>query len=333
MKKVSVIIPAYKVESYLPQCLDSVITQSYKDLEIIVVDDASPDKCGIIADEYTKRDSRIKVIHNLKNRGLSVSRNVAIESATGEYIFFLDSDDWLRHNTISRLVAKAQQGVLCVCGYDLEIMPSGEITQQPQAYGSITSLSAWLDCFPSLFATKFNFAWGKLYDAAIIKHNDMKFKEDLSLVEDILFNLQYYRHCTGFYLDDYNGYIYRQTGSTSLSKKFDPRMIEWNVTSFTLLVEFLKSYNKYSPANKAHLMANACSNFKYNFRLVVQSSQYNWSTKVRIINEALSKHFVFESICSGCSTSISYQGFLSFLLRHKMIGTYLFIESVRNILR
>lgn len=90
---VSVIIPVFKVENYINKCIDSVISQSYQYLEIILVDDGSPDECGLICDEYAKRDSRIIVIHK-QNGGLSDARNQGMSLATGRYLTFLDSDDW-----------------------------------------------------------------------------------------------------------------------------------------------------------------------------------------------------------------------------------------------
>lgn len=96
----SVIIPVYKVEKYLRQCVDSVINQTYKNLEIILVDDGSPDNCGKICDEYAEKDKRVKVIHQL-NKGLSGARNTGTEQASGEYIAFVDSDDWLDVHMLS----------------------------------------------------------------------------------------------------------------------------------------------------------------------------------------------------------------------------------------
>ena len=93
---VSVIIPVYKVEMELPECLDSIINQTYKNLEIIIVNDGSPDNCGQICDEYAKRDSRIKVIHK-ENEGQSKARNTAVHLAQGEYVVFVDGDDIARN--------------------------------------------------------------------------------------------------------------------------------------------------------------------------------------------------------------------------------------------
>ena len=94
---ISVIIPVYKVERYIHQCIDSIIAQDYSDLEIILVDDGSPDNCGFICDEYAKKDNRIKVIHKT-NGGLSSARNAGIRFAKAEYIIFMDSDDWWNVN-------------------------------------------------------------------------------------------------------------------------------------------------------------------------------------------------------------------------------------------
>lgn len=99
MPLVSIIIPIYKVEKYLPECLDSVINQTYKNLEIILVDDGSPDNCGKICDEYVETDSRVNVIHKV-NGGISYARNAGIEVATGDWIYFMDSDDFIKLDAI-----------------------------------------------------------------------------------------------------------------------------------------------------------------------------------------------------------------------------------------
>ena len=97
--KVSIIVPVYKVEKYLRKCIDSIINQTLKDIEIILVDDGSPDNCGKICDEYAAKDTRIKVIHK-ENGGLSSARNAGMEVAEGEYIGFVDSDDWIESDLI-----------------------------------------------------------------------------------------------------------------------------------------------------------------------------------------------------------------------------------------
>lgn len=97
---VSVIVPVFNVEPYIKQCLDSILSQTYKDLEIIVIDDGSSDGSGEICDYYEKKDQRIKVFHT-ENHGLSAARNLGINNSYGEYIFVLDSDDWIDENLIA----------------------------------------------------------------------------------------------------------------------------------------------------------------------------------------------------------------------------------------
>lgn len=102
-KCVSVIVPIYKVEPYLKRAVDSIINQTYSKLEIILVDDGSPDNCGKICDDYAKRDNRIKVIHK-ENGGLSDARNAGLDIATGEYIAFVDSDDYIAEDFVETLL-------------------------------------------------------------------------------------------------------------------------------------------------------------------------------------------------------------------------------------
>lgn len=115
---ISVIVPVYKVELYLRQCLDSILAQTYHNLEIILVDDGSPDHCGVICDEYAQKDSRICVIHK-ENGGLSDARNAGVEAAQGEYIGFVDSDDWISPNMYEALYQAAETycADIAVCEY------------------------------------------------------------------------------------------------------------------------------------------------------------------------------------------------------------------------
>lgn len=105
---VSVIVPCYKVEQYLPNCIESIINQSYENWELILVDDGSPDKCGDICDEYAKQDNRISVIHK-ENGGLSSARNAGMKIMEGDFVTFLDSDDYLHMDTLKILVGYAEK--------------------------------------------------------------------------------------------------------------------------------------------------------------------------------------------------------------------------------
>ena len=115
--KISVIVPVYKVEDLLCRCVDSILAQTFGNLEIILVDDGSPDNCGIICDEYADKDSRIRVIHK-SNGGLSSARNAGLDIATGDYIAFVDSDDWIEPDTYEHLLGAAMR-------YDVKLVCAG----------------------------------------------------------------------------------------------------------------------------------------------------------------------------------------------------------------
>lgn len=115
--KISVIVPVYKVEPYLRKCLDSIVGQTYRNLEIILVDDGSPDNCGAICDEYAARDERIKVIHK-KNGGVASARNAGLAVATGDYVGWVDSDDWIETDMFEHLLKGAEfhDADIVICG-------------------------------------------------------------------------------------------------------------------------------------------------------------------------------------------------------------------------
>jgi len=114
---ISIIVPIYKVEPYLRQCIDSILNQTYKDIEVLLIDDGSPDMCGIICDEYAEKDNRIRVFHT-ENRGLASARNLGLLEARGQYIGFVDSDDWIEpemYEIMSGLLRETDADI-CTCG-------------------------------------------------------------------------------------------------------------------------------------------------------------------------------------------------------------------------
>ena len=117
--KLSIIVPIYKVEKFLPKCIDSILEQTYSEFELILVDDGSPDYCPQICDEYAQKDNRIIVIHQ-KNSGVSVARNIGLKKASGKYIGFVDPDDFVAPEMFEKMVQVMDDSnvELVVCGYD-----------------------------------------------------------------------------------------------------------------------------------------------------------------------------------------------------------------------
>ena len=121
--KISIIVPIYNVKKYIQQCVESLINQTYKNLEIILIDDGSTDGCGELCDEFGKKDQRIHVIHK-QNGGLSDARNKGIDVASGDYIGFVDSDDWISHNMYEKMLSslKSVNADIAVCGWVEEFL-------------------------------------------------------------------------------------------------------------------------------------------------------------------------------------------------------------------
>lgn len=182
---ISIIVPVYKVEKYLDECLESIVSQTYSNLEIILVDDGSPDRCPQLCDEWATKDSRIKVIHK-PNGGLSDARNVGIESAEGQYLMFVDSDDFLAHNaceTLYTLIHKSGAEISCGGVYrytdgSRKKIFNRCIKNDCTVYSGLEALKHVLkwECDCS--------AWGKLYRRDTIK--DLRFIKG-RYNEDMLF--------------------------------------------------------------------------------------------------------------------------------------------------
>lgn len=161
---VSVIVPVYKVEDVLVRCLDSLCRQSLRDIEIILVDDASPDRCGEICDKYAAEDARFKAIHHPENRGLSVARNTGIIHASADYLMFVDSDDWV-HEDFCKMpyeCAVQQQADLVLFCYRY-IDKNGSMRKVNKAEGRDAGTLTRMEAIELLVHVVGNAAWNKLY--------------------------------------------------------------------------------------------------------------------------------------------------------------------------
>lgn len=168
---ISIIIPVYNVSAYLPKCVESVLSQTFKDFEIILVNDGSKDNCGILCDEYSKKDPRIKVIHK-ENGGLSDARNVGTSQATGDWIFYLDSDDWIVPNALETLLQYALQNGCDVVQGGLYYAYPSHLMKRREEPSTVLSRNEAMKELIINDRVK-NFAWGKLYKSSLVK--DLQF--------------------------------------------------------------------------------------------------------------------------------------------------------------
>jgi len=209
--KISVIVPVYKVEPYLRKCIESIVNQTYENLEIILVDDGSPDNCGSICDEYAAEDSRIKVIHK-ENGGVSAARNDGLQVATGEWIGFVDGDDWIEPDMYEYLYSlvrrhwtdAAQSGLFFEEGNATRVMhtPPKE-TVLPYGLEQFTVEECKMLSNPT---------YTKLYRTELLK--DVRYNSTYPVGEDLLFNLFALRKINGLTLGALPKYHYIQRGDS-----------------------------------------------------------------------------------------------------------------------
>lgn len=203
-KLISVVIPVYRVEEYLEKCVRSVVEQTYRDLEIILVDDGSPDRCPMLCDEWAERDGRIRVIHQ-RNGGLAAARNAGMDAARGEFLAFVDSDDYLDGRMLELLAAEMKDPTVDIveCGFH-EISGEKEELFRPERLYLHPQDAVCGLLLPS--GSVKPMVWNKLYRRALVR--DLRFPEQIRYGEDVPFQYQAIKRCNRYLQIPYPGYCY-----------------------------------------------------------------------------------------------------------------------------
>ena len=276
---ISVIVPIYGVEQYLDKCINSILDQSYINLEIILVDDGSPDQCGAICDTYSEIDDRVRVIHK-KNGGVSSARNCGLEAVTGDYIFFVDSDDTLKNNAIEVLFQTAQKTnadiTICSCKHIKEKNKGNANCDAEQGHlktvessEAIKKLSHNVHVFEGLEPTA---VWGKLYKRAVVQN--LRFNENMNIGEDFIFN--YFANCNSKVVTYCNFKLYNYNFvETSLmnNKTYSPKLMQ----SFEELVKFEKAQRDTEYSNDVIVR---CVNIAFTIYLKIPTQKRNDLKKI-----------------------------------------------------
>lgn len=249
MPKVSIIVPIYNVEKYLDRCMESLLNQTLKDIEIIMVDDGSPDNCPKMCDEYAKKDSRVKVIHK-KNAGLGYARNSGLDIAVGEYVAFVDSDDYVDLNAYEVLYNSAidYNADTVFAGFKTETTPgnwvienetdSVRVLSQKESYLYMLNMVANLPGIKEERATSMS-VWHSIYKKSIIDKFNLRFYSEREIVcEDIPFQVDFFSKCNKTVLSPVAFYHYC-LNDTSLTASFKPEKFYCNIKLRSLLLSKL----------------------------------------------------------------------------------------------
>jgi len=230
-KKVSIIVPIYNCQQYLKECLDSIINQTYNNIEIILIDDGSTDNSIVMCKYYKKIDSRI-ILKSHTNRGLSITRNVGLKIATGEYIVFVDADDYIEKTYVEELYNAIEKGKndMAVCGYTLiyhfsKYAVKKLFNEKKEDYSKKNNnIEEVIFLLEEKGMT--NFVWNKIFKRDIIEKNNILFKKGFNPVEDIIFNFQYIKKINKIKIIDQSLYYYRKELKNSLSSRYASNLIE-----------------------------------------------------------------------------------------------------------
>ena len=271
MQLVSIIVPIYNVENYLPKCIESILAQTYTNIEVILVDDGSQDSCPQICDEYADKDSRVRVIHQA-NGGRSRARNVGLDVATGDYIMFADADDWVDADYVEKLykIAMSYNAQLVVGRYRL--VYSDYVLDESTGETLVLEGQEPLEFYVRGHASyqKANAVWVKLYQKELL--DGIRFVED-KYFEDVMFVTQVYAKCTKCVYFDQAIYNYNIATPTSITYAgVNELTFRDEIPIFNEKEQYLEDLNRKD-------LADAFSFFKFKRLLTYYCDCYRVGTK------------------------------------------------------
>lgn len=260
---ISIIVPVYKSEAYLPILVDSIQNQDFKDWELILVDDGSPDDSGILCDKLSEKDSRIVAVHK-KNGGISSACNVGLDRTQGTWVLFCDHDDYLTPDSLTILSEAAKEPDVDMIAASYIRYRESELQEDIQpGERKIISAQQYLDesCdFPDIRYNEY-YLWNKLLKSSIIKTNNLHFKEDIHYYQDVLFAYQYLFCCKrNVYCLDKPIYVYfkRNIGeSSSITNKYNPKKSPGRLYSQILIYESYKNSPAFSSTKADEFLKNS----------------------------------------------------------------------------
>ena len=249
---ISVIVPVYKAERYLPRCIESILKQTYTNFELILVDDGTTDRSGIICDRYAEKDSRIRVIHK-ENGGVSTARNVGIDAAKGKWITFVDSDDWVSDNCLQILIDPTFE-------YEYDFVIGSLEIRELKISRSVLKTNSYIYCNDNVETVielismpRFHGPVAKMYKSHILQENNIRFIEGVKDGEDKIFVVEYLKYCHSIKTTESIVYFYNRFEGYLKAKKLHyvkelPYWIEKYLQSFTDLCSIYGANDEFKNA-------------------------------------------------------------------------------------
>lgn len=330
---ISVIVPVYNVSLYLDQCIQSILLQTYKDFECILIDDGSTDGSGRICDNWALKDSRIKVFHQ-ENAGVSAARNKGIEESKGEYIAFIDSDDWVEDCYLDHMLVAMQQN-------SVDLVVSGILQKYNDGSDLRFSCDDNLICLSGDYIREFVeinqkfLLFGpvvKLYKSHIIKENLITFPLQYSYGEDLIFNYRYLNCIKSFYVIGQTDYNYRIIGSGTLSTKSRENQFQINYEQWKILNQFYQTHGMINDTSRNYLYDRLWWNW-YDAILLIPKlmKDKSFTTKMQMLRHIMGIREKHEILTY--SKQIDIPAWLRFCLTNNMFFILLCILEFKNKVR
>ena len=318
---ISVIIPVYNVEKYLSRCLESVMKQTYRNIEIIVVDDGSPDNCGKICDEYALKDDRIIVIHK-KNAGVSCARNDGIEKAKGKFICFVDSDDYVMPDYIEKLynVLVDNNADIVTCDYYRNV--GNELVKEISTGFPFMVIRNDCQLFydKSIIEFRAQVPWNKMFKADIISGNKIRFLSDIPLGEDNLFVIEYVAYAERACFIEDKLYVYTDS-DTSICKSSETKSFFDNTYK---LIDYLDAFSDRSPVGY-YKKTLQLSKTMYQMNLLYDNKKFKLKKDVKKVRKE-----IMQNMPLFLRSSLSFRIKLRYLL---MIASPSFFDAIKRFWR
>lgn len=251
-EKISVIVPVYKAERFIDRCIESLVNQTYKNIEVILVDDGSPDKCPEICDAWAEKDSRIKVIHK-QNNGVAKARETGVENAVGDYIAFVDGDDWVEKDMYAYLYSLMHSGdyQIACCSYEVVTSESDVIINNAEKlinYGYEESVKRLYE--DALWSLCFKLYRKELFDTA------EKIEVKLTVSEDLLLNHYLFKNAKRVIVSNQKKYYYFRHSDSAVGKKMNEKRIEDSMTAYQMISDDLDKSSVSFFYQTAHRISN-----------------------------------------------------------------------------
>lgn len=289
---ISIIVPAYNIEKYLSDCIDSILSQSFADFELLLVDDGSTDRSGNICDEFAAKDTRIHVFHK-SNGGVSSARNTGLRNANGEYITFVDGDDVIPPDSLETLIKLASPDTdMVMAGYEATGANGIKLETQPNIISRyITWEQALAETFkPTDFGYQ-GYCFSKLYRSSVIKDNSLKFDENIKFNEDRLFVVNFICHSkmqVAYTTRVVYSYFLRE-GSTmaTLSKGYNKNFAT-DFDAFLQMCNIVKANTK-DKKLRHYFKLGLCGSYKANRKKMICNDDYDRNIHRRMLKGLISK--------------------------------------------